>query len=503
MRQQIYKLMFKVHHVEHICDQIFNEACILANGDVVCSCVDSQGSNVLGNINQKSIYEIFNGSEYKQLRKNILESEPDSYCPILKFNCVYKNSAKSFDSPFKIETIRLENTAYCNLKCPGCPSRCWMDNENSIKSHPRLGSIPIDKIEAILTDTKDTLKTILLYNFGEPFLDKHLLEILRLAKRIVPGVFILISTNGNVMPNGWPEIIIKEGLIDRIIFSIDGASQESYGKYRVGGNFDKAFRNMTEFSKYLKLYAKSIPQLEWQYILFKWNDSDEEIKHARELAAEHGLTLHWLYTHTEGNSQRCLPKLEEDTELKEMIEYSCGVVEPGHGISFIKSGKKFLERPTWNGLAVAANQYIIPMIKYYCVPLFRVGNSLDDADQGMHAAKIKIRELSNSVKHDEPICGKVRLHNVGQYTWQISGKDMTPLGVHLLDKQGTLIDNDFGRIELRKPLSPGESVEMDFSIAGIHHPGEYILRFDMVRENVCWFSQKENHYYVDKQIKVN
>jgi MoaA/NifB/PqqE/SkfB family radical SAM enzyme len=101
-----------------------------------------------------------------------------------------------------------------------------MDSESSSKSHSRLGSIPIDKIEAILTDTKDTLKTILLYNFGEPFLDKRLLDILRLAKRVVPGVFILVSTNGNIMPVGWPEIIIKEGLIDRIIFSIDGASQE-------------------------------------------------------------------------------------------------------------------------------------------------------------------------------------------------------------------------------------------------------------------------------------
>ena len=101
--------MFEVHRVPLICNQIFNEACILANGDAVCSCVDSQGSNVLGNINQNSIYEIFNGNEYEKLRKNIIESQPDSYCPILKFNCVYKNSAKSFDSPFKIETIRLEN----------------------------------------------------------------------------------------------------------------------------------------------------------------------------------------------------------------------------------------------------------------------------------------------------------------------------------------------------------------------------------------------------------
>ena len=485
-----------------ICSQIFNEACILANGDAVCSCVDALGSNVLGNINQNSIYEIFNGNKYEKLRKNIIESQSDSYCPILKFCCVYKNFAKNFDRPFKIETIRLETTSYCNLECPACPSRCWTNSKNSIENHSRLGSIPLDKIEAILTDTKDTLKTILLFNFGEPFLDKRLLDILRLAKRIVPGVFVLVSTNGNVMPDGWPEIIIQEGLIDRIIFSIDGASQETYCQYRVGGNFDRAFKNMTEFSKYKKLYAKSIPQIEWQFILFKWNDSDMEIKRARELAAEHGLILHWLYTHTEGNSQRVLPKSEEDQELNEMIEYSCGVVEPEHGVVYTKSVEKSLEKPTFDGPVVAVKQYIIKMMEYCRVPYFRLGSGPDGADQGMHVAKIQINGVPNSVKHDEPICGKIKLHNLGQYTWQISGKDMTPLGIHLLDKQEVLIDNDFRRIELCKPLSPGESVEMDFSIAGIHNPDEYILRFDMVREGVCWFSQRGDHYYIDKRIKV-
>jgi len=471
-----------------ICDQIFNEACILANGDVVCSCIDSQGCNILGNINQNGIYEIFHGIRYEILRQKINGSKLDSYCPILNFNCVYKRSSfKKFDNPFKIETIRLETTAYCNLKCPGCPSRCWMDSENSIKSHPRLGSIPIDKIEKLFTDTKDTLKTILLYNFGEPFLDKRLLEILRLAKRIAPSVFIFISTNGTVMPVGWPEIIIKEGLIDRIIFSIDGASQESYGKYRVGGNFDKAFRNMTEFSKYKKSYAKLIPQLEWQYILFKLNDSDVEIKHARELAVEHGLTLHWLYTHTDGNSQKWFPKSQEYNELEEMIEYSCGVVEPGHGVRHIQSVK--------NGI-----NNILSKIKYQ--PFSRFCSSLVVDDLGMHVATIKIKELSNSVKHDEPICGKVRLHNLGQYTWQISGKDMTRLGVQLLDKSGKLIALDFRRIDLPMPLQPGESAEIDFVIAGVQRSGEYILRFDMVREYICWFSYVRP-YYVDKRIKVN
>ncbi len=32
--------------------------------------------------------------------------------------------------------------------------------------------------------------------------------------------------------------------MDRVVFSIDGATPESYKKYRIGGSFDKAYGKM-------------------------------------------------------------------------------------------------------------------------------------------------------------------------------------------------------------------------------------------------------------------
>lgn len=127
---------------------------------------------------------------------------------------------------------------------------------------------------------------------------------------------------------------------------------------------------------------------------------------------------------------------------------------------------------------------------------------LFDYDPGMHMAKIEFKELSSYVMHDERIYGTLKLHNLGHYTWQFSGREATRLGVQLLDKQGKLIERDFRRIDLPVPLPPGESTEMDFAIAGVQRSGEYILRFDMVHENICWFSYG-NPNYIDKQIKVN
>jgi len=126
---------------------------------------------------------------------------------------------------------------------------------------------------------------------------------------------------------------------------------------------------------------------------------------------------------------------------------------------------------------------------------------LFDYDPDIYKAKIEIKKFPNCVRHNESICGNLKLHNLGRYTWQISGKDVTRLGIQLFDKQGNLIARDFRRIDLLFPLLPGESAKLDFTISGVSNPGEYVLRFDMVRERVCWFSEVKCNF-VDKQIDI-
>jgi hypothetical protein len=56
-------------------------------------------------------------------------------------------------------------------------------------------------------------------------------------------------------------------------------------KYRVGGNLEKALcflRNLRNERHRSKTRMKVI----WKYILFEWNDSDEEMQHAASLATE-------------------------------------------------------------------------------------------------------------------------------------------------------------------------------------------------------------------------
>lgn len=286
----------------HSCRQVFSEVDILATGDVVCSCIDAADTCPLGNIKQQRIYDIFHGEKYNELRRQILTSKGNRYCPSLKLDCCFKTvpavDIKAESMPV-IETLALETISYCNLKCPECRVPWWVKEKSS-----RLDKLDLDKIKEVIDDVGDTLKTLRLYNWGEPFLDHHLLDILRFARSAAPQARIFAHTNGTVIPMGWTETIVKEGLFDELFFSIDGTCQETYEKYRVGGDFEKAFNNMTDLQKYRAKYNKPTPNVVWQYILFTWNDSDEELQRVHELAKKYQLTVLWVATHTKGASTK-------------------------------------------------------------------------------------------------------------------------------------------------------------------------------------------------------
>src|SRR6188768_3738280 len=70
-----------------VCRAVFEEVCILANGDVVCSCADSVGLRVYGNIRRQALAEILAGPMYREIREWQLGSRPDRWCPAIDGDC--------------------------------------------------------------------------------------------------------------------------------------------------------------------------------------------------------------------------------------------------------------------------------------------------------------------------------------------------------------------------------------------------------------------------------
>jgi MoaA/NifB/PqqE/SkfB family radical SAM enzyme len=139
-------------------------------------------------------------------------------------------------------------------------------------------SLPI--FREIWDKVKNHTKLLVLVGQGETFTHPKIYDIL---DYIYPKP-IYIDTNGNIPLD--PQKIVQSSISD-LVFSLDGIDQRTYGKYRIGGNFDKVVSNMREVIKAKKKHGRG-PVIKLKYILFKHTEPyiDEIKQLAEDLAVD-------------------------------------------------------------------------------------------------------------------------------------------------------------------------------------------------------------------------
>ncbi|MCB1863913.1 MAG: SPASM domain-containing protein [Chromatiales bacterium] len=171
--------------------------------------------------------------------------------------------------------IRLEACSACQLKCPSCPTA-----SKAILPTIGNGFLRLEDFRK-LVDESPWLREIELSNYGEIFLNPQLLSILEYAH--TRGVHVS-AENGVNLNNVREEVlegVVKYG-VRRMTCSIDGVSQSSYARYRVGGDLDTVIRNIKTINRYKAQYRSPYPKLRWQFILFGHNE--HELEAARSFA---------------------------------------------------------------------------------------------------------------------------------------------------------------------------------------------------------------------------
>lgn len=179
-------------------------------------------------------------------------------------------------SLIKPTSIRIEASTACQLKCPSCETAQG-------KTHEKLGRgfLAFNQFQQLI-DENPWIKHVELSNWGEILLNPDLMKILEYAyeKKV-----ILSATNGVNLNTAKPDVL--EALVKyqfrALTCALDGASQETYQKYRVNGNFDRVIEHIKLINHYKELYQSEHPILQWQFIVFRHNE--HEIDTARSLAA--------------------------------------------------------------------------------------------------------------------------------------------------------------------------------------------------------------------------
>jgi MoaA/NifB/PqqE/SkfB family radical SAM enzyme len=173
----------------------------------------------------------------------------------------------------------IEPDSFCNLRCPACPTglRLGLRPPASIKEE--LFRSAIDEIG-------DYIFQLFMYNWGEPLLHRQTPELIRYAKE--RDINIILSTNLSLnLTDEYVERLVRSGL-DVLSVSVDGTTEQTYEKYRRGGNLALVRKNLLRIKRAKERLGLQTPKVIWQFIVFRHNEHEiaQALREYREWGAD-------------------------------------------------------------------------------------------------------------------------------------------------------------------------------------------------------------------------
>ena len=429
------------------CSWPWSTAILLCDGRISCGCSDPYAKRVMGDVRQQTLTQVWRGSIASELRADI-NAGGSWFCG----DCPLKEPLAA-DAPIPQRDLNVgplpsrlyvECTAACNISC----FQACCAPETGITRTRQAGMLDFDLFTRVIDEAGPTLVRVDFFNYGEAFLHKRAVEMCEYIKTKFPHIYLYTSTNGGALTEEKARRLVHSG-IDEVTFSIDGASQAVYEKYRQRGKFDVATANLRAMADEKAKHGRDVPQLNWRYILFKWNDSDEEMERARRLAVEFGVDrLSWEITdHPEDSfSRRFAPGTPDFDRIKYEVWDHSGL-----------------------------------------------GNAIPGATP---RAAIDVRTLLPGVpligKAGQSIAVKTRVHNQSQRPFRAQasyGRRLVRLGAQLMAQDGAMLNRDHARAWLPGDIPAGGTADVAIEVPLPEAPGRYALKFDLVSEGIDWFEK--------------
>lgn len=163
--------------------------------------------------------------------------------------------------------ILIDNCSACNLRCSMC------DHKN-IRKYRRIQTMDFELYKCIIEEIGREKPDARVWEvfFGDPFLCSDMPERISYAKNL--GLQdVVLNTNGSLMTSDKAEAVIRSGL-DALYVGIDGATEETYNKIRVGGNFSNTLDNVLRYRDLLHKYGNGKQKLYVQFVVSEINEHE-------------------------------------------------------------------------------------------------------------------------------------------------------------------------------------------------------------------------------------
>ncbi len=418
---------------------------MVCDGPNVCGCADPYAKRVLGDARTTPVHQIWTGPTAHQLRDD-LNHGGSTFCGDCPLKLPLADDEPPRVRPLEVaplpQRLYVECTAACNLSC----FQACCAPETGISRTRQAGMLDFDLFRRVIDEAGPSLARVDFFNYGEAFLHKRAVEMCEYIKTHYPHIYLYTSTNGLAFSEEAIRRLIRSG-IDEVTFSIDGATPDTYVRYRQRGDFAKVMRNLRIAVDEKQRTGVELPIINWRYILFAWNDSDAEMKQARRMAGDLGVDrLCWEITdHPEDAfSRRFMPGTEPHASIRHEIwdDNNLGNAIPG------------------------------------CTP----------------RARITLRDVA----HDAPLHARIgdtlhlatRVRNLSKRPFPAQGRHgrrLVRLGAQLAQADGTIVTRDHARAWLPQTIHAGGRADVDIEVPAPSSPGRYLLRFDLVSEGIDWF----------------
>lgn len=176
-----------------------------------------------------------------------------------------KKSGRCFEVN-ELKEIAIEVTNACNLECPLC--------ENRLMERP-IGFMNLDKHNKLINEVKNKAKRIDYSINAEPLLHPKIIEMISYSSK--KGLETFLGTNG-IFLSKHAKGLVESGL-DYTNISMDGATKETYDKYRVGkkennNNFEMLKQGIKDLCIEKEKQKTEYPDVQISYLVNRHSESE-------------------------------------------------------------------------------------------------------------------------------------------------------------------------------------------------------------------------------------
>jgi radical SAM protein with 4Fe4S-binding SPASM domain len=173
---------------------------------------------------------------------------------------------------------QVEPANVCNLHCP----LCFTASQTSSRP-PSL--LSLETFKQFIDEMGDLLLLIVLWDWGEPFLNPHLTTMIEYAA--AKNILVHTSTNGNIIFSDETAAQIIDSGLTSLVFGVDGALAETYKTYRKGGDLERVKENIRTLVRAKKRKSSPTPLLTLRFVAMQHNEA--ELVLAEKMAQDLGV----------------------------------------------------------------------------------------------------------------------------------------------------------------------------------------------------------------------